>query len=97
MELVFNQGFNSRQEISEILGGDSRKGLARSRKEPVILLYTNEEELYSDYFYPNGRYDYCMYTGIGRVGNQDSIENNMYALNIEVLAHKMNGRHLSGL
>ncbi len=29
-----------------------------------------------------------MYTGIGRRGYQDSIENNMYDLNAEVLSHK---------
>lgn len=29
-----------------------------------------------------------MYTGIGRFGHQDSLENNMYDLNISVMTHK---------
>lgn len=29
-----------------------------------------------------------MYTGIGRFGHQDSLENNMYDLNIAVMTHK---------
>ena len=37
---------------------------------------------------------YTHLTGIGRNGHQDSIDNNMYRLNIEVLSHKMNKRHL---
>lgn len=94
MELNFDQMFDSRQAVSDLLGGDTRKGIAISRKTPTILLFTNEEELYSDYFYPVGRYEYCMYTGIGRVGHQDSIENNMYSLNIAVLSHEMDRRHL---
>jgi len=94
MELKFAQIFHNRQEISNILGGDIQKGIALSRKKPVILLFTNEEELYTDYFYPKGSYGYCMYTGIGRFGDQDSIENNMYHLNVEVLAHRMTGRQL---
>ena len=95
MKLVFQQAFSSRQEISNILGGDIRKGIARSASQPVILLFTNEDELYSDYFYPKGKYDYCMFTGIGRVGHQDSTETNQYYyLNIAVLAHKLDGRHL---
>jgi len=94
MELTFDQAFYSRQEISDILGGDTQKGIAVSRKKHVILLFTNENELYTDYFYPKGSYDRCMYTGIGRFGHQDSLENNMYNLNVEVLAHRMTGRKL---
>ena len=29
-----------------------------------------------------------MYTGIGRFGHQNSLENNMYNLNIAVMTHK---------
>lgn len=94
MELTFAQAFHNRQEISDILGGDTQKGIALSRKKPVILLFTNENELYTDYFYPKGSYDHCMYTGIGRLGHQDCIKNNMYNLNVEVLAHRMTGRKL---
>lgn len=94
MELVHDQVFKSRQEISDILGGDRQKGIALSRKASVILLFTNEDELYTDYFYPKGSYDYCMYTGIGRFGHQDSLENNMYDLNIAVLSHQRDERHL---
>ena len=35
-----------------------------------------------------------MYTGIGRVGHQDSPSNKMYDLNMAVLTHKKNGRPL---
>ena len=35
-----------------------------------------------------------MYTGIGRRGYQDSIENNMYDLNVEVLSHRARRKHL---
>jgi len=94
MELTFAQVFHNRQEISDILGGDTQKGIALSRKKHVILLFTNENELYTDYFYPKGCYDHCMYTGIGRFGHQDSIENNMYNLNMEVLTHRLTGREL---
>jgi len=94
MELAFGQCFNSRKEISKLLGGDTQKGIAPSSKEPVILLFTNSGELYTDYFYPKEKYTYCMYTGIGRVGHQDSIENNMYDLNIAVMSHMANGKRL---
>lgn len=94
MELTFGKKFNIRQEITDLLGGDPQKGIAVSNDYPVILLFTNEARLYEDYFYPPKRYDYCMYTGIGRRGHQDSIKNNMYNLNIEVLAHKANHKHL---
>ena len=86
--------FQSRQEISNLLGGDTQKGITKSSKTPTILMFKNAEELYSDYFYPRGSHDFCMYTGIGRIGHQDSIENTMYNLNIDVLAHTSTGRHL---
>ena len=35
-----------------------------------------------------------MYTGIGRFGDQDNVENNMYSLNVEVLAHRETERKL---
>ncbi len=94
IELSFNKKFNTRQEISEILGGDTQKGIAVSAQTNTILLFMNAGELYTDYFYPAGTYNYCMYTGIGRYGHQDSINNNMYKLNIEVLSHKLNKKHL---
>lgn len=94
MRLIFNQAFETRKDISMLLGGDLQKGIAKSSKTNTILLFTNEEELYTDYFYPKGTYDYCMYTGIGRNGHQDSIENNMYDLNMDVLTHQANNRHL---
>ena len=94
IKLTQNQGFNSRQEISDLLGGDVRKGIAPSSKVDAILLFSNEDEIYTDYFYPNNTYDYFMYTGIGREGHQDSLKNNMYRLNIDVLTHKSNGNSL---
>ena len=94
MELTFNQKFNTRQEISNILGGDTRKGIAVSAQTNTILLFMNEGEIYTDYFYPTGTYDCCMYTGIGRNGHQDSINNNMYQRNIDVLSHRANKKHL---
>ena len=81
-----NQQFNNRVEISALLGGDKQKGIATT-KNNTILLFTNDSELYSDYFYPKGSHDYCLYTGIGRIGHQDSIDNNMYNLNLAVLSH----------
>ena len=94
MILEFNRKFNTRKEISALLGGDTQKGIAKSAQVPVLLLFTNEDELYTDYFYPRGTYKYCMYTGIGRKGHQDSIENNMYDLNMDVLTHKASNRKL---
>ena len=94
MELSFNTRFNSRQEISDLLGGDTQKGIAVSAQTNTILLFMNEGEIYTDYFYPAGTYNCCLYTGIGRNGHQDSIDNNMYLLNIDVLSHKANKKHL---
>lgn len=94
MKIKKNQIFKSRQDISNLLGGDTQKGIAISSQKPAILLFVNEENIYTDYFYPKGTYDYCMYTGIGRIGHQDSVKNNMYALNLEVLTHIMNHKSL---
>lgn len=86
--LVQGQPFKNRAEISALLGGNPQSGITLATKTEAILLFKNEEELYSDYFYPKGSYDHCMYTGIGRIGHQDSLENKMYDLNIAVLSHK---------
>ncbi|MFR9207581.1 MAG: hypothetical protein ACLVKR_04370 [Lachnospiraceae bacterium] len=94
MELKFNQEFKSRKDISSILGGDTIKGITSSRKINAILLFTNEDEIYADYFYPSGTYTHCLYTGIGRNGHQDSVSNNMYDLNMDVLTHKSNHKKL---
>jgi len=86
--LVQGQEFTNRAEINDLLGGNPQSGIVLASKTEAILLFKNEEELYSDCFYPRGSYDYCMYTGIGRNGHQDSLENKMYDLNIAVLSHK---------
>lgn len=62
--ITFNQQFDSRSDISNLLGGDLVKGIATAEKTDSILLFTNENEIYTDYFYPKGTYKYCMYTGI---------------------------------
>lgn len=69
--LTFNQEFTNRKEISELIGGDIQKGITKSTKTDTILLFVNRDGLYIDYFYPEGKYDYCMYTGIGTKGHQD--------------------------
>lgn len=93
--LTFNQEFSNRKEISKLIGGDIRKGITKSSKTDTILLFVNQEGLYIDYFYPKDKYDYCMFTGIGTKGHQDSIGDNiMYSLNIDVLTHKANKRKL---
>ena len=96
MKLSFKQKFNTRQEISVLLGGDTQKGIAVSAQTDTILLFMNDGEIYTDYFYPTGSYSHCMYTGIGRRGHQDSPDENkhMYHLNIEVLSHRTNKKHL---
>ena len=88
IKLVQNQKFNSRAEIGNLLGGSLMDGITVSNGINAMLLFTNEAELYTDYFYPKGTYDNCLYTGIGRRGHQDSLSNKRYALNIEVLSHK---------
>jgi len=45
-------------------------GITASNKIDAILLFTNEAELYADFFYPKGTYDNCLYTGIGRRGHK---------------------------
>lgn len=92
--VTFNQKFNSRLEIGKLFGGDIVKGIATAEKTNSILLFTNTNEIYTDYFYPKGTYEYCMYTGIGRFGHQDSLKNNMYDLNIAVMTHKKDKRPL---
>lgn len=99
MKLSFKQKFNTRQEISVLLGGDTQKGIAVSAQTDTILLFMNDGEIYTDYFYPTGSYSHCMYTGIGRRGHQDSPDENkhMYHLNIEVLSHRTNKMLVSGV
>lgn len=92
--LIHGQKFKNRSEISELLGGNPQSGITTTDKIKAILLFKNEKELYSDYFYPRGSYDYCMYTGIGRIGDQDNLDNKMYDLNIAILSHKKQGRKL---
>jgi len=94
VKLVQNQRFNSRAEIGNLLGGNLMNGITASSKLNAMLLFTNEEELYADYFYPKGTYDNCLYTGIGRRGHQDSLSNKTYALNVDVLSHKKDKRSL---
>ena len=94
MILHRNHVFANRQEISVLLGGDKQQGIAKSKKTPTILLFTNADGLYIDYFFPKGSHDFCMYTGIGTSGHQDSIDNTMYSLNMAVLTHAADNRHL---
>ena len=90
MNLLLEQGYEfvNRVEISKLLGGNPQSGITLATKTKAILLFQNEKELYDDYFYPKGTHNYCMYTGIGRTGHQDSLTNKMYDLNIAVLSHK---------
>jgi len=75
IKLNKNQKFNDRREISALLGGDIRKGITNSNKV-------------KDYFYQKDNKKFYMHTGIGRTGHQDSVTNNMYKRNIDVLSHK---------
>ena len=50
MKLSFKQKFNTRQEISVLLGGDTQKGIAVSAQTDTILLFMNDGEIYTDYF-----------------------------------------------
>ena len=52
MKLSFKQKFNTRQEISVLLGGDTQKGIAVSAQTDTILLFINDGEIYTDYFLP---------------------------------------------
>lgn len=81
-------------EIQNLLGGDPFKRITQANKIHAILLFTNESEPYSDYFYPKGIHDFCMYTGIGRIGHQDSIQNKLNYLNVAVIPHKQNKKPL---
>jgi len=92
--LVKEQKFSSRSEIGKLFGGNHQYGITVSSKANAILLFKNERELYSDYFYPKGSDDYCLYTGIGRSGHQDNPNNKNYYLNMAVLMHKINNRSL---
>ncbi|GMS53093.1 hypothetical protein [Enterococcus raffinosus] len=87
-----NSLFHTRKEISDLLGGDTQKGIAVIRN--AVLLFVNDNEIYKDSFYPKKTKEFLMYTGIGRVGNQDSIENNMYDLNLAVLSHQKDKKSL---
>lgn len=92
--LTHGDCFQNRVEISDLLGGNPQSGITPASKTNAILLFKNEDELYSDYFYPKGTYDNCMYTGIGRKGHQDSLENKVYDLNLAVLSHAKQRRPL---
>jgi len=85
--LTKGQKFADRAAISSSLGGSTQYGITRSSKFSVILLFMNDDELYNDYFYPKGKRDKCLYTGIGRIGNQDNVtDNKSYYLNLDVLS-----------
>lgn len=94
MEISYKQKFKDRRAINKVLGSDIVKGISLTKRADAIVLIMNDEELYSDYFYPKNTYDYCMYTGIGRYGHQDSLNNNMYSRNMDVLTHKKDKRTL---
>lgn len=94
IKLKQNQMFKSRRDISLLLGGDIQKGISNSNMINAIILIANDDEIYTDYFFPKNTYDYCMYTGIGRFGHQDSINNNMYNLNMSVLTHTKENKQL---
>lgn len=94
VELKQGQEFSNRAAIHELLGGNLQSGITMATKAKAILLFKNAEELYADHFYPKGSEDYCLYTGIGRVGHQDSLKNYSYDLNIAVMSHKQQGMPL---
>lgn len=94
MVLVQGIEFANRAEIGKIFGCSHQYGITVAKKTEAILLFKNEDELYTDYFYPKGSHDFCMYTGIGRNGHQDSQENKTYDLNIAVLSHKKQNKLL---
>ena len=94
VNLMKNQSFNSRAEIRALLGGNLEYGITLSTKIRAILLFANDEKLYKDYFYPKGKYDNCLYTGIGQRGHQDDTSKLTYSLNIAVLSHKKDKRAL---
>ncbi|MCI8589755.1 MAG: hypothetical protein HFE77_03480 [Clostridiales bacterium] len=94
IELKHGQEFLNRAAIHNLLGGNWQSGITMATKAKAILLFKNEEELYEDFFYPKGFYDYCLYTGIGRTGHQDSIQNYSYDLNVAVMSHKQQNKPL---
>ena len=97
MNLTEGSTYPYRADISAMFGGDVNKGIAKPAvREDVILLFANEDEVYLDYFYPKKTHDFCLFTGIGRRGNQDSPEDNKdcYSLNIAVLDHQRTKRSL---
>lgn len=86
--ITVGQNINTRKEISKILGGDVVKGITVSSQYNVILLFANDRGTYKDHFYEKNNEKYCLYTGIGKAGHQDSPQNNMYNLNLAVLNHQ---------
>lgn len=90
MEIKKDQKFENRKSINNLLGGNTQMGITKSTIVSAVLLFVNEEELYSDGFYQNDEAEYLLYTGIGRTGNQDSIMNKTYNLNMAILTHKAN-------
>ena len=52
MILEQGQEFTDRSDISHLLGGNPQSGITLASKANAILLFKNEDELYSDYFYP---------------------------------------------
>ena len=88
MEIKAQQAYEKRKDIQEVLGGNLQMGIVKSTKAKAILLFVNEDELYSDRFYSKDGIAYLLYTGIGRIGHQDSIKNKNYYLNTAVLTHK---------
>lgn len=91
MKIDKNQKFESRKAIQNLLGGNTQKGITKSSNTKAILLFINEEELYTDSIYRKDNSKYLLYTGIGRTGHQDSLKNKNYHLNMAVLTHKANG------
>lgn len=90
MELKMNQEFENRDAIKYLLGGHPQKGITKSSVVKAILLFINEDELYSDGFFIKDDHEHLLYTGIGRIGHQDSIKNKSYNLNMAILTHRAN-------
>ena len=94
IELKKGQECSNRAAIHKLLGGSLQSGITMATKAKAILLFKNAEELYADYFYPRGSEDYCLYTGIGRVGHQDNSKSRSYELNIAVMSHQQQSMSL---
>lgn len=64
------------------------------------MLIINKDELYTDVIYKKDGVNHILYTGIGKIGNQDSVFkdngtiSNCYNLNMEVLSHFANEKAL---